>query len=154
ERALVAFFSQAFEFARTDSIPVPRAVAEEKQAHYLDMANRIRTDVADVDSFSSKALIDAAFAYDALADAAAPPQGHPLQVQRRRRGYQRQTAFALQLVPAATAIFGQPLYGIVSIVVNVAFKCEDWTDIRVRKVTKATRPLPERTSPMGRATTK
>jgi hypothetical protein len=141
ERALVSFFSQAFEFARTDSRPVPRAVAEKKRAHYLDMADRIRTDVADLDLFSTEALVDAAFAYEALADKAAPPLGHPLQVQRRRRGDERQTAFVLQLVDGSTAIFGQPLYGIVAIMANVAFDCENWTDARVRKVTKSIRPL-------------
>ena len=141
ERALVSFFSQAFEFARTDSRPVPRAVARQKRAHYLDMAERIRTDVADLDSFSTEALVDAAFAYEALADTAAPPPGHPLQVQRRRRGDERQTAFVLQLVDGSNAIFGQPLYGIVAIMANVAFDCENWTDARVRKVTKSIRPL-------------
>jgi hypothetical protein len=141
ERALVSFFSQAFEFARTDSRPVPRAVAQQKRAHYLEMADRIRTDVADLDSFSDKALIDAAFAYEALADTAAPPPGHPLHVQRQRRGDERQTAFVLQLVDASRAIFSQPLYGIVSIVANVAFNCQDWTGARVRKVTKGTRPF-------------
>jgi hypothetical protein len=140
ERALVEFFSQAFDFARTDSRPVPRAVAQKKRAHYLDMADRIRTDVADRDLFSTEALVDAAFAYEALADAEAPPHGHPLQVQRRRRGDERQTAFVLQLVDASTAIFGQQLYGIVAIMANVAFDCENWTDARVRKVAKSIRP--------------
>jgi hypothetical protein len=136
ERALVAFFSQAFEFARTDSRPVPRAVARQKRAHYLDMANRIRTDFADLDSFSNEALIDAAFAYEALADTAAPPPGHPLHVQRKRRGNERQTAFVLQLVDASKAIFGHSLYGTVAIVANVAFECDDWTDARVSKVAR------------------
>ena len=144
ECALVAFFSQAFEFALSDSRPVSRALALKKRAHYCNMADLIRTDVADLDSYSAKALIDAASFYEGLANNAAPPPGHPLHVQRKRRGDERQTAFLLLLVDASRAIFGQPLYGIVSIVANVVFKCQDWTDARVRKVTKGTRPLPER----------
>jgi hypothetical protein len=140
DRALVAFFSQAFEFARSKSRPVPRAVAQQKRAHYLDMANRIRTDLVDMGSFSDGVLTNAALAYEALAE----PPDHPLHVKRKRRGDERQTAFVLQLVDAATAIFGQPLYGIVSIVANVAFKCQDWSGSRVRKVTKGRPPLPRR----------
>ena len=34
ERGLVSFFSQAFEFARSESRPVPHAVARRKRAHY------------------------------------------------------------------------------------------------------------------------
>jgi hypothetical protein len=67
ERALVAFFSQAFELARTDSRPVPHAAAQKKRRHYLEMANRIRADVAGRDSHSDRrALIDAAFAWPDL----------------------------------------------------------------------------------------
>lgn len=144
EHALLAFFSQAFEFAGTNSRPIPRALAQQKRAHYRNMAYRIRTDVADLVSFSAEVLIEAAFAYEALADAAAPPPGHPLHVQRKRRGDERQTAFVLQLVDASRAIFDQPLYGIVSVVANVAFECRDWSDARVRKVIKGTHPSPKR----------
>jgi hypothetical protein len=147
EHALLAFFSQAFEFARTESKPVPRAVAQKKRAHFLDMAGRIRTDLLSLDSpYDGQALIDAAFKYEELADKKAPPPGHPLLVQRERRRDPRQTAFVIELVDAAMAIFGQPLYGVVSILTNVAFECEDWTDNGVRKVTKGARPLPQRTT--------
>jgi hypothetical protein len=142
ELALVAFFSQVFDLACSDSRPVPRAFAQKKRAHYLGMASRIRTDVAGLDSRSdSRALIDAAFAYEQLADKAAPPPGHPLLVQRKRRGDERQTAFVIELVDAATAIFGHALCGTIAIVANVAFDCENWTYPRVRKVAKGTRPL-------------
>jgi hypothetical protein len=141
EHALVALFDQAFEFARTASRPVPRAAAKEKRAHYLDMASRIRADVGGLDSLSSRqALVDAAFAYEELADKAAPPPGHPLHVQRQGRGDERQTAFVLQLVDASRAIFGQSFYRTVAIVANVAFECDGWTGERVRKVTKRIRP--------------
>jgi hypothetical protein len=141
QRALVAFFSQAFEFARTDSRPVPRVVAQEKRAHYLDMARRIRADVVGIDSYSHReVLIDAAFEYEELADEAAPPPGHPLLVQRKRRGDQRETAFVIELVDAATAIFGHALCGTIATVANVAFDCKNWTYARVRKVTQRTRP--------------
>ena len=136
---MVAFFSEAFVLAQTKSRPVPRAVAQEKRARYQDMADRIWADVRDG---YSQALIDAALVYEEIANGAAPPPGHPLHVQRKRRGDERQIGFVLQLVEASTAIFGQPLYGIVSIVANVAFDCQDWTDARVRKVTKGIHSLP------------
>jgi hypothetical protein len=126
ERALVAFFSQAFEFARTDSIPVPHAVAQQKRAHYLDMANLIRTDVLGPDSgYHGQALIDAAFAYEEMADKTAPPPDHPLHVHRKRSGDERQTAFVIQLVDASIAIFDLRLCGTVAIAANVAFDCEN-----------------------------
>jgi hypothetical protein len=141
ERALVAFFHQAFGFARTVFRPVPHAAARKKQKHYRQMADRIWTDVAGLDSLSNKqALRDAAFAYEELADKAAPPPGHPLRVQRQGRGDERQRGFVLQLVDALRAIFGQSLYGTVAIVANVAFECDDWTGPRVRKLTQRTRP--------------
>lgn len=65
------------------------------------MANRIRTDLADMGSFSNGVLTNAALAYEALAE----PPDHPLHVKRKRRGDERQTGFVLQLVDAATAIF-------------------------------------------------
>jgi hypothetical protein len=139
ELALVAFFDQAFEFARADSRPAPRAAAQKKRAHYLEMASQIRDDAAPLD-WRGQALIDAAFAYEELADKAAPPPGHPLHVQRQRRNDERHTAFVLQLVDASRTISGHSLYGTVAIVANVAFECDDWTDERVRKVTKRTRP--------------
>ena len=88
------------------------------------MANRIRADVRDMNEFDSP-LLDAALVYEGMADAAAPPPGHPLHVQRERRGDERQTAFVLLLVDSSRAIFGQPLYGIISIVANVAFDCRN-----------------------------
>jgi hypothetical protein len=140
ERALVSFFSQAFEFARSESRPVPHVVARRKRAHYLDMANRIRADVTDMNA-ADNPLLDAALVYEGMADATAPPPGHPLHVQRERRGDERQIAFVLLLVDSSRAIFGQPLYGIVSIVANVAFDCGNWTDARVRKLTKGHRSV-------------
>jgi hypothetical protein len=136
ERGLAAFFSQAFEIARTDAGPVTRAVAQQKRAHYLDMADRIRTDVGDLDSFLEKELIDAAFAYEALADRAAPPPGHPLRIQRRPRGDERQIAFVRQLADATKAIFGHSLHGTVATVANVAFGCAYWSDARVAKTAR------------------
>jgi hypothetical protein len=141
ERALVAFLCQAFEFARAVSRPVSRAIAQRERARYREMASQIRTDVAGLDSHSDRErLIEAAFAYEELADKAAPPPGHPLHVQRQTRGDERQTGFVLKLVDALRAIFGQTLYGTAAIVANVAFDCDGWTGERVRKVTKRIRP--------------
>ena len=100
------------------------------------MADRIRTDVADLDLFSAEVLIEAAFAYEALADTAAPPPGHPLLVQRRRRGNERQIAFVRQLAEATKAIFGHSLYGTVATVANIAFEWDYWTDARVSKIAR------------------
>jgi hypothetical protein len=147
-RALVAFFDQAFEFARSNSRPVSSAIAQKKRAHYLEMASRIRADaeqhdpievvgvvgLAGVGSVHVRLpLLEAVLAYEELADKAAPPVGHPLLVGRKRRGNERQTGFVLELVDATTAIFGNALCGIVAIVANVAFECEYWTAERVRK---------------------
>jgi hypothetical protein len=140
ELALVAFFDLAFHFACSAARPVPRALAQKRRAHFLNMASRIRADVASLDGGFSQRLIDAAFAYEELADGAAPPPGHPLLVQRKRRSDERQTAFVIELAAAAAAIFGQRLYGTVAVVANVAFECDDWTGARVRKVTQRIRP--------------
>jgi hypothetical protein len=134
DRALVAFFSQVFEFARVESRPVPQAIGRRKRAHYLEMAALIRHDVEALDSLSTEVLIDAAFAYEELADRAAPPPGHPLHVRRTPRGDERQIAFIRQLADATKAIFGHSLYGTVATVTNVAFECDDWTDARVSKL--------------------
>ena len=99
------------------------------------MANRIRTDFADLDLLFNEALIDAAFAYEALADTAAPPPGHPLHVQRKRRGTNARPRRP-QLVDASRALLGYSLYGTFAIVANVAFECDDWTDARVSKVAR------------------
>jgi hypothetical protein len=147
-RALMAFFDQAFEFARNDSRPVPRATAQKKRAYYLEMARRIRADAEQHDPIERVGwvglaglgsvhvrlpLIDAALAYEELADKAAPPAGDPLLVQRKRRGDDRQLGFVLKLVDATTAIFGTALRGVVAIVANVVIERKDWTAERVRK---------------------
>jgi hypothetical protein len=148
DRALVAFFDQAFEFARSDSRPVPRAIAKKKREYYLKMARRIRADAEEHNSIQRIGvvglvgvggvrerlpLLEAALAYEELANKAAPPSGHPLLVGRKRWGDERQTGFVLELVDATAAIFGKALRGIVAIVANVAFDCGDWTAERVRK---------------------
>jgi hypothetical protein len=138
--ALVAFFDQAFKCARSNSRPVSRADAQAKRAHYLDMARRIRDDVARLD-IRSITLIDAAFEYEALADWAAPPPDDPLLVARTGRGDERQRGFVIELVTSAAAIFGSPLYGIVAIVTNVVFERKDWTGQRVRKIAERALPL-------------
>jgi hypothetical protein len=135
EFALICFFEQAFEFARNGPEPVPRVIAQKKRAHYQDMANRIREDVKRLE-LPDQDLLKAMFAYEELADRAAPPPGHPLLVDRRRRSDDRQTGFVIELVDATTAIFGMALHGIVAILANVAFECDDWNAERVRKATK------------------
>jgi hypothetical protein len=138
--ALVAFFDQAFECARSNSRPVSRADAQAKRAHYLNMARRIRDDVKQQE-IRSITLIDAAFEYDGLADKAAPPRDDPLLVERTGRGDERQRGFVIKLVTSAAEIFGSPLYGIVAIVTNVVFERKDWTGQRVRKIAEHALPL-------------
>jgi hypothetical protein len=135
EFALICFFEQAFELARNGPEPVPRVIAQKKRAHYQDMANRIREDVKRLE-LPNQDLMKAVFAYEELADRAAPPPGHPLLVDRKRRSDDSQTGFVIELVDATTAIFGMALHGIVAIVANVAFECDDWNAKRVRKSTK------------------
>ena len=135
EFALICFFEQAFELARNGPEPVSRVIAQKKRAHYQDMANRIRKDVKRLE-LPDQDLIKAVSVYEELADRAAPPPGHPLLVDRKRRGDNRQTGFVIELVDATTAIFGMALHGIVAIVANVAFECKDWNAERVRKATK------------------
>jgi len=134
ELALICFFDQAFEFARNSAKPVPRVIAQKKRAHYLGMASRIREDVKRLER-PEQDLMKAAFVYEELADRAAPPPGHPLLVDRKRRGDDRQIGFVIELVDATTAIFDMALHGVVAIVANVAFEC-DWNAERVRKATK------------------
>jgi hypothetical protein len=106
------------------------------------MAARIRDDVERLDiDIGYGALVDSIFAYEQLADSAAPAPDNPLFVQRARKGNERQTGFVIELVTVTAAIFGSPLYGIVAIVTSVVFDCQDWTDQRVRKVTNRTLPL-------------
>jgi hypothetical protein len=140
EFALICFFEQAFELARNNPKPVPRAIAKKKRAHYLDMASRIREDVKHF-GLPNQDLIKAVFAYEELADRAAPPPGHPLLVDRKRQGDVRQTCFVIELVDATTAIFAMALHGIVAIVANVAFECDHWNAERVRKAAKPRPPL-------------
>lgn len=137
--ALICFFDQAFEFARNSAKPVPRVIAQKKRAHYLNMAKRIREDVKCL-KLPDQDLMKAVFAYEELADRAAPPPGHPLFVDRKRGGDDRQTGFVIELVDAATAIFGMALHGVVAIVTNVAFECDDWDAERVRKAAKTKTP--------------
>jgi hypothetical protein len=140
EFALICFFDQAFEFARNNVKAVPRVIAKKKRAHYLDMASRIREDVKHF-RLPNQDLIKAVFTYEELADRAAPPPGHPLLVDRKRGGDDRQTGFVIELVDSTNAIFGMALHGVVAIVTNVAFECDHWNAARVRKAAKPTPPL-------------
>jgi hypothetical protein len=140
ELALVAFLEHVFECGKSNSRPVSRADAQAKRAHYLNMAARIRDDVERSDILYGP-LVDAIFEYEQLADSAAPAPDNPLFVERVRKGNERHTGFVIELVTVTAAIFGSRLYGIVAIVTNVVFDCEDWTAQRVRKVTNHTLPL-------------
>jgi len=141
ELALLVFFDQTLEIFRSNSKPVSRVEAQAKRERYLDMAKRIRNDVEQLDS-TDRRLIDAVFAYEELANQAAPSFGDPLLVERRKRNVnERQSGFVIELASTTTEIFGSPLYGIVAIVTNVVFACEDWNAQSVRKIAKHTPPL-------------
>jgi hypothetical protein len=140
DRALAFFFFQALRSAQQTIRPVSETEAKAKRRHYLKMANQIRDDVTRL-GLTATELLDAAFAYEQLADNAAPPSGDPLLVKRKRRGDEGQNGFVMALAVTATAIFGSSLYGIVATVTNVIFDCEHWTGQRVRKVVAHTLPL-------------
>jgi hypothetical protein len=146
--ALVFFLQQALELSRQFRRPVTRAEARKKRQHYLDMARRIRDDVELDPSYSStqEILLNAAFAYDELADQAGPSDGNPLLVDRKRKGDERQNGFVIRFAAMTKAVFGSPLYGVVATVANVAFNCEVWTDLKVRKLAAHTLPLTQKAS--------
>jgi hypothetical protein len=143
--ALVFVLQQALKFSQQQLRPVPKIEADQKRKHYLQMARRIRADLALRKPYSSATtrLSDAAFAYEELADQAAPPPGDPLLVTRQRRGDKHQNGFVIALVGTTTAVFGSPLYGVVATMTNVAFGCSHWTDAKVRKMAAHTLPVTE-----------
>jgi hypothetical protein len=101
------------------------------------MAKLLRADAAEQkargDSRHSQ-LWAAAFAYDELADAAAPPPGSQLLVTRQHRGDARLKGFVLALAAVTKDVFGTPLCGSLATTANVVFSRGDLTSDVVRKM--------------------
>jgi hypothetical protein len=131
--ALAFVFHQAFELGLRTPRSTPSAEARKLRRRYLDFAKRIRCDAAEHSSTADE-LMAAAFAYEMLADQAAPPPGDPLLVERKHRSDVVWTGFVLALVSTTGAVFGKPLYGTVATIANVVFERRDITGERVRKL--------------------
>ena len=142
--AVAYFFHQTFVLAQQSPRPVPLSEARKARRHYLDMADQIRADAAQQERLKRRVdrrLWEAAFAYEELADAAAPPPGSPLLVERQHRNDQRMQGFVMALAGTTSQAFGAPLCGTVATVANVVLGRDDLTAETVRKMLpRALRP--------------
>jgi len=136
--AMAFFFQQAFTLGQQNIRPVPIPEAKKKRLRYLKMAEQIRADAAEHERLKGhvdpRRLWEAAFAYEELADAAAPPPGSPLLVERQHRGDPRLKGFVLALGAITKDVFGTPLCGSLATTANVVFRRDDLTADAVRKM--------------------
>jgi hypothetical protein len=149
--ALACFFDQLVRLARNQPKPVSLAEARRVRNRYLAIAKRIRADAAEqerVKGFADDRLWAAAYAYEELADVAAPPEGSPLLVQRKHRSDATLKGFVIALTDITQAIFQSRLVGTVANAANVVFNRDDVTDARVRKMLRTT-PLPLKPASKG-----
>jgi hypothetical protein len=142
--AMAFLFDRAFTFGRQNIRPVPISEAKNTRARYLKMAEQIRADADEqerLDRYVDPRLREAASAYEELADAAAPPPGSPLLVERQHRNDARMQGFVMALADTTSHVFGTPLCGTVAAVANVVLGRDDLTAATVRKMLpRALRP--------------
>ena len=131
EEGLIFLFYTAFTFAQ--ETPQSVAVAEARKAarRFRAMAETIRADVAQ--KFDHR-LLDAAFAYEELADDAVGSLGTIVFVSRRPRSEPRLKGFVMALASTTKVLFGVPLCGTVATLTNVALNRSDVTGDKVRKM--------------------
>jgi hypothetical protein len=135
--SMAFLFDQAFTFGRQNIRPVPIREANNTRRRFLKMAEQIRADAAEQERlkrYVDRRLWGAAFAYEELADAAAPPPGSPLLVERQHRNNQRMQGFVMALAGTTSQVFGAPLCGTVATVANVVLGRDDLTAEKVRKM--------------------
>ena len=110
------------------------------------MADQIRADASEQDRLNrhEARLWEAVFAYEELADAAAPPPGSPLLVERQHRNDQWMQGLVFALADTTSHVFGVPLCGTVATVANVVLGRDDLTAEIVRKMLPRTPPFRHR----------
>jgi hypothetical protein len=144
ERGLSFLFYTAFSLARP--APLSLSVAQTRNATlpFSVMADRLRADAAEqqrLRGFSDQRLLEAAVAYDELAEDAGGPLGTTVVVNRKSRGDVQRRGFVKALASTTQAVFGHSLYGTVATLTNVALKRNDITAEKVRKMVFS-RPMP------------
>ena len=131
EQGLIFLFYTVFNLAK--ETPQSVAVAEARKAarRFRAMAKTIR---ADVGPYLDHRLLDAARAYEELADDAVGSLGTVVLVSRKARGEPRLKGFVMALASTTKVIFGDPLYRTVATLTNVALNRSDVTGDKVRKM--------------------
>jgi hypothetical protein len=135
--ALVFLFHTVMRFAQQTPRPVSKFEALKAVRRFRKMAEMVRADATQqrcAGSFQAPQLLEAAFAYDELADQAAGVLQDPLLGRRKPRGDSRLKGLVVGLTVATRGIFGAPLYGTVATLANVVLDRRDLTDGKVRKM--------------------
>jgi hypothetical protein len=144
DRGAAFLFYSAFSVSRP--MPLSLSIAQKRKAGlpFSAMADRLRTDAAEqhqLRGYSDQRLLDAAIAYDELAEEALGPLGSTITVNRKSRGNSQRRGLVKALASTTQAIFGHSLYGIVAVMTNVALNRKDLTAEKVRKMLRS-RSLP------------
>jgi hypothetical protein len=135
--ALACFFNQVVELAQSSPKAVPVRKAKTARRRYITMAKQLLIDAGE---HADQRLLHAAYAYEELADLAAPPVSSPLVVPRNQRRDATLKGFVITLADVTNQIFHAPLYGTIATVTNVTFDRDDMTDKKVRRMLRASRP--------------
>ncbi len=101
------------------------------------MAKTIRADAAQnqrMRGYFDHRLLDAALAYEELADDAVGSLGTIVLVSRKPRSEPRLKGFVMALASTTKVLFGVPLCGTVATLTNVALNRSDVTGDKVRKM--------------------
>jgi hypothetical protein len=137
-QALVFLFHTVMRLAQPTPRPkITMFEARKVVRRFRKMAEMVRADATQqqcVGSFQARQLLEAAFAYDELADQAAGILQDPLLGKRKPRGDSRLKGLVVGLTFATRGIFGAPLYGTVATLANVVLDRRDLTDDKVRKM--------------------
>jgi hypothetical protein len=133
--AMVYFFDNAFALGQQRIRLVPISELRKKRPHFLKMAEKLRADAAEQERlglYENRRIVEAALAYEELANAA-PAPGPSLLVTRQQQRDPRLKGFVMLLADVAKNVFGSPLYGSVATTANVVFGRDDLTSGTVRK---------------------
>jgi hypothetical protein len=136
-RALAFLFQTVMRLAQPTPHSVSMLEARKAVRRFRKMAELVRADATQqqcAGSFQAPQLLEAAFAYDELADQAAGVLQDPLLGRRKPRGDSRLKGLVVGLTFATRGIFGAPLYGTVATLANVVLDRRDLTDDKVRKM--------------------
>ena len=138
EQGLIFLFYTGFKFAQ--ETPQSVAVAEARKAarRFRAMAKTIRADVAAqkqrMSGYFDHRLLDAACAYEELADDAVGSLGTVVLVSRKARSEPRLKGFVMALASTTNVLFGVPLYRTVATLTNVSLNRSEVTGDKVRKM--------------------